>query len=110
MHRIKKKSKVYYWKKGTSLKYMVEGKIPTKKEFEKDYVKLPVETSETNLDEIWEDYNIGKSKHKMGQKKNQDWLKEHGLSHTTMSVGDIIKVGNKHFIVKHEGWKEILKR
>jgi hypothetical protein len=105
-----RKTKVYYWKKGTSLDYMVKGKTPTKEEFEKDYVELPIESDKDNLESIFEDFNIGKSHQKMSLRENQDWIRQHGLSHTSMSVGDVAKINNDFYIVKDVGWKKLFKK
>jgi hypothetical protein len=102
-----KKSKVYYWKDVKSMDYMVEGKTPTKEDFEKDYVKLPVETEEKELEQIWHDYNVGKSKHKLGTEKIQDWIRDHDLSHTSMSIGDVVQKNGDFYIARDVGWEKL---
>lgn len=87
--------------------YMVEGKTPTKEDFEKDYAKLPVETEEKELEQIWEDYNIGKSHHKLSSKEMQDWIRDHELSHTSMSIGDIIQKNGDFYIARDVGWEKL---
>ncbi len=106
VHKVKK-SKVYYWKKDKSMDYMVEGKTPTKEEFERDYVKLPVETKEKELEQIWEDFNIGKSHHKLSTKEMQDWIRDNSVGHTSMSIGDVVQKNGDFYIAKDIGWKKL---
>jgi hypothetical protein len=101
-----KKNKVYYWKHEKSMDYMIEGKTPTKTEFEKDYAKLPVETKEKDLDKIWEDYNVGKSHHKLGTKEMQNWIRKN-TGHTSMSVGDVVQINGDYYIARDVGWEKL---
>ena len=107
VHKIKKNSQIFFWKDNKSMDYMVEGKTPTKEDFKKDFVKIPIETPEKNLEKIWEDFNVGKSKAIMGLPHNQEFIRRNSLSHTTMSVGDIVKKDDGYYIAGNIGWKKL---
>ena len=44
----------------------------------------------------------------MSTKEMQTWIRENNVSHTSMSVGDVIELDNKVFVCASEGWKEVV--
>ena len=103
---------VYYWKKG-KWDYL-HGDLPTKRGFKKDYVKLPIKikyerslTKNQNLERTYLLLNGISGKNPLGSDYIQNWMLRKGVSHTSMSIGDIIKVGDHYYIVSEVGFKRL---
>jgi hypothetical protein len=106
-------AKVYYWK---DIKRLMEtgyeDKYPDLNRLDKEYVKLPIsfeinenEAIETELDKIFATLN--EDENPMGTPEMQQWIKDNGLKHTSMSVGDIIKSKKGFYVCKNIGWKKL---
>jgi len=95
--------------------------FPSKADIAKDYKELPIPKkywsawqlnqideiySEPILDEIFKLMNNYKT-NPLSNKEMQTWLKENKVSHTSMSVGDVIELDNKTFVCATMGWKEV---
>jgi len=117
------KANIYYWK---DTRWMIRlgsedhPDHPTKDDIRKDYVKLPIELEipdnikERDLtDYVFQIMNNANSeiKNPMGTPQMQEWLKKHGLHHTSMSVADIIEYqidGTKKMQICEEfGWTDL---
>jgi len=104
------KAEVYYWKdiqKLLDLSIVDERKYPDIKKLEEEYVKLPIsfEIKEDELDEIYSKLN--QDDNPMGTPEMQQWIRDNGLKHTSMSVGDIIKHEKGIFICEDVGWTKL---
>jgi len=94
--------------------------IPTKKDIEKDYKQLPIP------DEFWKDkFNGNTDKdyileeifrimnddedNPMSTSDMQKWIVENEVTHTSMSVADIVILDDATYICASIGWKEIKK-
>jgi hypothetical protein len=82
----------------------------------KDYVKIPVEfdcnnlvSIESNLEPVYIKLNGEDGLNPMELDENRKWIvkKAKGQGHTSMSVGDIFKIGNRYWVVDNIGFKEL---
>ncbi|MBW3011306.1 hypothetical protein KY326_03745 [Candidatus Woesearchaeota archaeon] len=101
---------VYYWKNIDWLLFFQYNKFGDKiffpwSIFKKEWVALPIgygdeddAFSELNKDEL----------NPLSPPYYQDWLKKHGVKHTSMSVGDVIKKGEQYLVCMPIGWKELI--
>ena len=100
------KAEIYYWK---SIKKLLETgyekKYPDLNKLNEEYVKLPIEFEEEDMDEIFSILNSDKNP--MGTIEMQQWIKNNGLKHTSMSVGDIIKSDKGFYVCEDIGWKRL---
>ena len=96
--------------------------FPTLSDIENDYVELPIpnkfwwgwgsrgwETNERTLDEIFGLMN-NYSRNPIADGRGgemQNWIKEHGVRHTSMSVGDAVSIGDKTFVCARFGWNKV---
>jgi len=104
---------VYYFKRDRYEYY--SGKLPTRRAFKQDYVKLPYKftynkklSRNQNLERVFILLNDGADKpNPLSGKGSQIWLKQHNIGHTSMSIGDIIKVGDHYYIVSEIGFKRL---
>ena len=80
----------------------------------KQFRKLwrPVDTSKTQgkttsqkLERIWEKYNIGKTYIKTPA--GQQMIKQKGVGHSSMSIGDMVKLGKTHYVASTIGWTPV---
>lgn len=111
---------IYYWK---NIEWMTNvqfadnkklGRYPTKNDFKKDWKKLPISipyykrmSLNENLNNTFKILNtIGNP---METPENQRWIRKnlHPHPHTSMSVGDIVKINKKYYIVLGIGWKKM---
>ena len=102
---------IYYWKE----LIFVLGRKPSRKEFEDCYAKLPIDFPEMKskskrkmLEEIFYILNDeGKEENPLDEQ--QDWIMENlqPNPHTSMSVGDIIKLDDEYWICKGMGWEQL---
>jgi hypothetical protein len=89
---------LYYWKDSKWLKEIGMNdhpEYPTIDQVKKEYVKLPItlkieKNSMEELEKIFGKMNMNNNP--MATEEMQKWKNEHGLTHTDMSVGDIIEV------------------
>ena len=109
---------VYYWK---DIKWLKEigmndhPSYPTIDQVREEYVKLPItleikNNSTGELERIFHTLNVDRNP--MGTQKMQEWIRDHDLTHTSMSNGDIIEVpikGNKRvlYICEDFGFTDI---
>lgn len=103
-------AKVHYWKNIDEWLMWVtmRKKIPTKEDIARDYVQLPFTIDidgEDELDTIFEKLNVGDNP--LATEKNQHWLIEHDVCHTSMSVGDVVQLDDRYFVCAGVGWEEI---
>ena len=78
-----------------------------KKIFEQDWAKVPIDYGDDNsVEEVFADLNDD-LRNNLGTPSNQEWLKNNGVHHTSMSVGDIVQRKNKFFVCLSLGWTEI---
>lgn len=107
------KINVYYWKDMQRMLDQYENIYPTKQTFKKDYKKLPVEFSFKPKISIRDNLNIVFDRlnqdNPLGSKKNQKWIGENlkPYPHTSMSVGDIVKMKGSYYLCKSFGWKKL---
>jgi len=102
------KSEVYYWKdikKLLDMSIVKEKKYPDLNKMDEEYVKLPIEFEDKDMDEIFSLLN--QDENPMGTPEMQQWIRDNGLKHTSMSVGDIIKNKEGTFICEDIGWKKM---
>jgi len=102
------------------IKVSYNNQIPTKANIDKDYVELPIPqkfwnvmddkldigSEEIILEGIFKmmnDYNSNP----MSTNKMQDWIRANKVSHTSMSVGDVVCINDMYFVCMNEGWKEV---
>lgn len=110
---------IYYWKDskwmiGTQYAGEVKGeRYPRKSDFKKDYKKLPTTIPydrsndlDGNLSNVFEIMNI---RNPMETAQKQYWIKKNlqPNPHTSMSVGDVIKVGKNYYLTLGIGWKKM---
>jgi hypothetical protein len=106
------RAEVYYWGKGYFKALL--GYTPTREEFEQKYRKV-IEFGEESMEIIWglylgiipirrlEDIFITLNMDSCVQRL----IQTSGAGHTSMSVGDIVKLGDRFFICRDIGWEEI---
>ena len=104
------KAKIFYWKDMEKwyMNVMYHNKLPSVADIKKDFVELPITIEVKNKDElpkIFHTLNIDENP--MGTKENQQWIVDHGLRHTSMSVGDIACIDGTYYVCAPIGWKEI---
>jgi len=117
--------KVYYPKKNKGpidehwdIKIAYHNKFPTVQDIENDYAELPIglaywsviglynEATEVIPDRIFGIMNHPQA-NPMGTPEMQQWIRDNGVTHTSMSIGDIIKIDNEYHICHREGWKVV---
>jgi len=77
--------------------------------FKRYWRVLPIQeniTSTSDIEEIFTKYNINNP---YANPEGQRIIKEYN-THTSMSVGDIIKVGSRYYIIAGEGFKKVVLR
>lgn len=109
------KAEIYYWKdieRMIELSYREEKEYPDEKTIEEDWVKLPIsfdmgedEDVDAELDKIFAELN--QENNPMGTPEMQQWIRDNGLKHTSMSVGDIIKNKKGLYICEDLGWYKL---
>jgi len=93
--------------------------FPSKADIATDYKELPISN------EYWKKQDLPNPIHDlavldtifylmnhdeinpMSNKEMQTWIRENKVSHTSMSVGDVIELDNKTFVCATVGWKEV---
>jgi len=102
---MSKDIKVLFWKDTEWIVSVREGVMPTKEDIEKDYVQIPIEIHRNNLDSIYAMLNGPRNP--MLEPRMQRWIDDN-MTHTSMSVGDIVKLGgNDLYIAANLGWKKL---
>ena len=99
-----------------------EDEFPTKANIATDYKELPIPEDHwmkmfgdlkprhqgdeiALLDAIFSIMNT--QDNPMATKEKQTWIRENKVSHTSMSVGDVIELNEHVFVCASEGWKEV---
>jgi len=82
-----------------------QGCLPDISDLGKSHVKLGT-VNTTDINKIFSNFQ-GDSWSPNGEARNL--IKSKGLSHTSMSVGDVVKVSGKVYIVDNFGFKELHK-
>ena len=110
---------IYYWKNTKWLEAVSFaddkelGRYPTKAEFKRDWKKLPISipyykmlSLDENLSSVFEIMN---TRNPMGTPEKQRWIRKNlqPHPHTSMSVGDVVKVNKKYYLVLDVGWKKM---
>lgn len=75
-----------------------------------EYKQVPVNIDKepiADLDRIFDLMNGGSSSNPLANEAGQRWIRENGVGHTSMSVGDIICTGKNWYVCLGEGWKEV---
>ncbi len=94
-----------------------------------DLKELPVtvdydsdESLEKNLEKVWRIMNIYEENPLAGEpvgnpredvycdipcEQGQDWIIDSGVRHTSMSMGDAVKIGDRIFVAVEQGFKEV---
>jgi len=100
------------------IKVGYENQTPTKVDIEKDYAELPISQDVWNV--MDEEIDIGSEElileglfRMMNQESNpmttnemQDWIRNN-VTHTSMSVGDVVSINDMYFVCMNECWKEV---
>ena len=95
---------------------------PTQADIERDYKELPIqghwqkvfgdvnpireEDKEAFLDAIFTDMN-NDNLNPMSTDIMQNWIRQNKVSHTSMSVGDVIALDDVFYVCATEGWEEV---
>ena len=102
--------KIWYWKSEAGRDLLMgyeflekEGMLPDKNSLKSSYIELG-SIKESKLEKIFK-YMQGENWSPKGEAR--DLIRKKKLSHTSMSVGDIIEKGNKLFMVDRFGFAEI---
>jgi hypothetical protein len=104
--------RVLYWKDikwltnlTLALAGMESEAIPNREDIAKDYeIVADFETWANNPEQIWQAMNLEPDRYFIKEAYSR------GVGHTSMSVGDIVILGDKAFITISVGFKEIPKR
>lgn len=103
---------VYYWKNSD---FLIDKFVPTKRDFKKWYKKIPISFTPKQLKDSWLNpfdvifQTLNLDSNPLGTKKNQDWIRANLQPdpHTSMSIGDVIKVGKNYYIVRDAGFARL---
>ena len=112
-----KRSRNRNFDKDWDVKVNYKAIFPTKADIDKDYVTLPIPNEfwakvgvDANekwvLDKIFGMMNKYET-NPMSIPEMQDWIRSNEVSHTSMSVGDIIILDNNIYVCDVQGWKEV---
>ena len=111
---------IYYWK---NIKWLTNvnfsddkslGCLPKKSDFKKDWVKLPIKITydksdniDGNLAIVFDKLNLPGNP--METHEKQEWIRKNLFPHphTSMSVGDVVQIGNKYYLALSIGWKKM---
>lgn len=92
--------------------FMIDSAEPTELGFKAHYKKLPVELDfdnsksvKENLELVFAKMNI-QGQNPMTTAENQNWVRANHV-HTSMSVGDVIKIGNDYYMAKPSGYRKL---
>ena len=101
-HRVR----VFYWKGIGD-----PASLPkTKTELTNDYVEVGTVTVQRNqtqpLDSVWSMYNTDEV-NPLANDSGQRFLRDHGLKHTSMSVGDVIELNGVAYAATSEGFEKL---
>jgi hypothetical protein len=100
---------IYYNKKDSQFIFGLGGKPKTRRDIKEWYVQVASKhlsgIVEHNLEKIFTEFNL--SRNPLGTQENQKMLREKGVSHTSMSVGDLVKVNSSWWYCDDAGWTEL---
>jgi hypothetical protein len=100
---MSKDIKVFFWKDIEWLKEVSKGKFPSIYQVETEYEVLPIPIKRNNLDSIFALLNGSRNP----LVEQQKWCRTHQI-HTSMSVGDVVKLGEDDmYIATNLGWKKL---
>lgn len=72
--------------------------------FPNTHIRLPIKIGDISNDDIF--YFMSVNENPMLSEDGQEWLKENGLLHTHMGVGDVIERDDGRFFVRDNvGWR-----
>ena len=77
----------------------------SKSSFRRNYKKLPITLLTNDPNRAFDILN--NEDNPMSTDVKQNWLRANGVRHTSMSVGDVMLVNGKYFIVMGVGFAEI---
>ena len=104
-----RKYTIYYTKKNSPFLFGYGGKPKTLREVREWYVRVyQVSWSgdiSNNLEKIFSMLN--RPNNPLGEPLYQDLIRKKKVSHTSMSVGDMIKVGRVWYYCADEGWEKL---
>jgi len=117
--------KIYYpkrtpeanWENDWDVKVNYKHQYPTLADIENDYKQLPVSPEywailELNddkdfvLDKIFSLFNHY-STNPMSREEAQQWIRNNNVSHTSMSIGDVVALDDEYYVCDTEGWTKI---
>jgi len=83
----------------------------SKAQFKKYWQKMPYKEnikSYKDLDQLWHKYNIYRTNPcSSDNDPGQVTLKKLGVRHTSMSIGDVVKIGTIYYIAVSYGWAKL---
>lgn len=97
---------IYYPVRENEKDVMFKPKEITMESMKYTHKKLPIEINTTdNLETVFIMFNSPSNP--LSSKYYQNWMKENEIYHTSMSVGDIIKIDDEFFVCDRVGWKKL---
>jgi len=110
------------YKNDWDIKVSYKKEFPTKADIEHDYKELPIsdhwqkvfgdvnpksaKDKEAFLDAVFSDMN-NYDLNPMSNKEMQTWIRHNKVSHTSMSVGDVIALDDTFYVCDEIGWEEV---
>ena len=101
---------IYYNRKDSPFSFGIQGRPQNLNDIKTWYVKVYTKNMrgkivENNLERIFSGFNL--STNPLGTKKMQQWIREHDVAHTSMSVGEIVKVDGEWWYCADVGWEKM---
>ena len=104
---------IYYFKKNSPFAFGYAQRHPTKSELRRHYRKLPIKipydhtlSKNQNLERAYSILNSD-TINPLSTPTYQRWILQSGVGHTSMSMGDIVKIGKDFYIVEDVGFEKI---
>lgn len=92
------------------MEVMYHKNFPSIKDIKKDYVELPITIDVEDKTEFGKIFSmLNRDDNPMGTPEHQQWIRDHGVHHTSMSVGDVVQLSDCYYLCKDIGWEEIKK-
>jgi len=100
------------------MKVCYHNELPTVDQIKNDYEQLPISKEywqenkvsefpncQYTLETLFEIFNTGLNP--MSAPEMQQWIRDNKVTHTSMSVGDVVALDNDYFICDVEGWTKL---
>lgn len=103
-----------FYNKGVAMMSRFDGKLPTPAELITDYAEVYHDETERdyicNPDDLFAIFNDASTyaKNPLANEKGQAKLKALGVFHTSMSVGDIVQIGEAYHLCQPAGWTKLV--